>query len=126
MSLYAYFRKTTSLPNPRGSSSRRAPSCIESANKQVSAELAASIQSAITTRTRDPYNKYGPKEKAESAGYAVQHGTSAALGHFKDRFPELKWSTVNDWKEAMVKATKKSVIKGQLEKIVVLEEKKRG
>ena len=38
-----------------------------------------------------------PKEKAEIAKYAVQHGTSAALRHFKDRFPELKLSVVNDW-----------------------------
>ena len=38
----------------------------------------------------------------------VQHGTSAALRLFKDHFPELKWSTVNDWKKAMVKATKNS------------------
>ena len=105
-------------PNPQGSLSRRIPSsCIESANKQVSAELAASIRSTTTKRKRGPYNRYMPKEKAKIAKYAVQHGTSAALRHFKDRFPEPKLSVVNDWKEAMLKATKKSVSKGQLEKI---------
>ena len=62
-----------------------------------------------------------PKEKAKIASYTVQHGTSAALRYFKDHFPELKWSMVNDWKKA-----KKSVSKDHLEKIVVLEEKKRG
>ena len=93
-------------PNPQGSLSRRIPSsCIESANKQVSAELAASIRSTTTKRKRGPYNRYMPKEKAEIAKYAVQHGMSAALRHFKDRFPELKLSVVNDWKEAMLKAS---------------------
>ena len=31
------------------------------------------------------------------------HGTSAALHHFKKEFPELKWSTANDWKNAVIK-----------------------
>ena len=77
MSLYTYFHKTTSLPNPQGPLSRWIPSsCIESTDKQVSAEFAAPIQSAITTTTRGPYNKYTPKEKGEIASYPVQHGTS--------------------------------------------------
>ena len=25
------------------------------------------------------------------------------LRHFKTEFPELKWSTINDWKDAIVK-----------------------
>jgi len=34
--------------------------------------------------------------KATIANYAVSHGTAAAIKHFKDEFPNLKWSTVNN------------------------------
>ena len=34
------------------------------------------------------------------------HGTSAALHHFKTEFPELKWSTANNWKNAVIKQKK--------------------
>ena len=79
------------------------------------------------SRKRGPYKKYTPKNKAEVANnYATFHGTSAAIRHFKARFPDLKWTTDNNWKEAMIKATTMSARDGQLEKIVVLEEKKRG
>ena len=74
---------------------------------------------------RGPYKKYPSKDRAEVANYSTLHGTSAAIRHFKARFPDLKWTTVNDWKEAMIKETKKAARDGQLE-IVVLEEKKRG
>ena len=64
-----FVKQLAHIPNPPGPSSRQIPSsCIKSASKQVSAEL---IQSAITTRTRGPYNKYTPKEKDEIASYAV-------------------------------------------------------
>ena len=75
------------------------------------------------SRKRVQYNKYMPKAKAEVASYTTLHGTSAAIRHFKDLFPDLKWTTVNDWKQAMMKATKKSTRDGQLEKIIVLEKK---
>ena len=128
MSLYAYFQKTSKscLPNPQGPLSKQLPSsCIESANKHVE-ELAKQTTMETKSRKRGPYKKYTPKDKAEVANYATFHGTSAAIRHFKARFPDLKWTTVNDWKEAMIKATTKSARDGQLEKIVVLEEKKRG
>ena len=45
----------------------------------------------------------------------------------KDRFADLKWTTVNDRKEAIIRATKKSDCSGgQLKPIEALEGKKRG
>ena len=128
MSLYAYFEKTSKscLPNPQGPLSKQLPSsCIESANQQVE-ELAKQTTIVGKSGKRGPYKKYSPKERAEVANYATLHGTSAAIRHFKARFPDLKWTTVNDWKEAMLKAASKAAIDGQLKKITELEEKKRG
>ena len=77
------------------------------------------------SRKRSPYKKDTPKDKAKVANYATLHGTSAAIWHFKACFPDLKWTTVKNWRKAMVKATTKPARDAQLEKIVVLEEKKR-
>ena len=54
------------------------------------------------------------------------HGTIATIRHFKDCFPQMKWTTVNDWKKAMVVATKKAAKSGKAVQIYTLEEKKRG
>ena len=126
--LYAYFQKTSKscLPNPQGPLSKQLPcSCIGSANKHVE-ELAKQTTIVAKSGKRGPYKKYFPKERAEVANYATLHGTSAAIRHFKARFPDLKWTTVDDWKGAMLKATSKAAIDGQLEKITKLKEKKRG
>ena len=101
-------------------------SCIEAANNHVEEVAKQTTAEDAKGKKRGPYKKYTSKERAEVANYATLHGTSAAIRHFKARFPDLKWTTVNDWKEAMNKATKKAARDGQLEKIVVLEEKKRG
>ena len=50
----------------------------------------------------------------------------SAIRHFKAHFLDLKWTTVNDWKEAMVKVTTNPARDVQLEEIIVLEKKKRG
>ena len=128
MSLYAYFQKTSKrfLSNPQGPLSKQLPSfCIESTNKHVE-ELAKEITMGTKSRKRGPYKKYTPKDKAEVANYTTVRGTSAAIRNFKAYSPNLKWTTVNDWKAAIIKATTKSARDGQPEKIVVLEEKKRG
>ena len=41
------------------------------------------------------------------------HGISTALNHFKKEFPELKWSTANDWKNAVIKQKKINASRGQ-------------
>ena len=70
--------------------------------------------------------KYTPKEKAKIANYAVQHGSTAAVRHFKTEFPALKRTTVNEWKETMIKMTKWQKDTGICEPIVELETKKLG
>ena len=59
---------------------------------------AQSVSSGM--RARGSYAKFTPKQKATVDNYAVLHGTSAALRHFKT---ELRWLTINDWKDAIVK-----------------------
>ena len=90
------------------SASSYVSSSIAAANQEVSINLAAaggnnckdSAQSiATSSTTRRPYAKFTPKQKAIVGNYAVSNGTSAALWEF----PELKWSTVNDWKSAIIK-----------------------
>ena len=74
-----------------------------------------------------PYKKYTPKDNAEVANYVTLHGPSAAIRHFKARFLDPKWTTNRQRLEGSNdKATTKSARDGQLEKIVELEEKKRG
>ena len=127
MSLYAYFQRTSKscLPNPQGPLSKQLPSsCIESANNHVEEVTKQTTTEGAKGRKRGPYKKCTPNDRAEVANYATLHGTSAAIRHFKARFPDLKWTTVNDWKEAMIKATTKAARDGQLKKIVVLEEKR--
>ena len=113
MSLCAYFQKMNKscLPNPQGPLSKQLPSsCIESANNHVEEVTKQMTTEGAKGRKRGPYKKYTPNDKAEVANYATLHGTSAAIRHFKARFPDLKWTTVNDWKEAMIKATTKAAI----------------
>ena len=118
MALLAYFKKSNPskaiLPSPTGPLSLQMPSsCIEAANKCVTEELerTSASESSRKSTERRTYQKYIPKEKAEISSYAAMHGTTATIGHFKDCFPQLKW-TVNDWKKAMVVATKKAAKSG--------------
>ena len=64
-----------------------------------------------------------PKEKATIGNYAVLHGTSAAIRHFKSKHQDLKWSTVNDWKNAIFLKTKRNSHTGQVEPITEPESK---
>ena len=133
MSLLAYFEKSnpskTVLPSPTGPLSLQMPSsCIEAGNKCVTDELERTSASEPTTKStkRGTYQKYTPKEKAEISSYAAMHGTTATVRHFKDGFPQLKWTTINDWKKAMVVATKQAAKSGNPVQINKFEEKKRG
>ena len=137
MALLAYFKKTPkpaidALPSPTGPLSlKMQSSCIEAANKRVTEELqrtggASSSESGTKSTKRGVYQKYTPQEKAEISSYAAMHETTAAIRHYKGRFPQLKWTTVNDWRKAMAVATKKAIRSGEPVKIDRLEEKKRG
>ena len=60
------------------------------------------------------------------SSYAVMHGTTGTVRHFKNRFPQLKWTTVNDRNNAMIVATKKAAKNGNPMQIDKLEEQKKG
>ena len=84
--------------------------------------------SSTTRAVRAPYAKFNPKQKATVGNYAVSNGTSAALRCFKTKFPKLKWSTVNDWKNTIIKHKRVAGINRDEEPIDVVElvGKKRG
>ena len=112
MSLYNYFKPASVLPPPDGPLSKIVPSSsIQAANEAVQAILpdgtaAAGPKPSKNSKKRGTCMKYSPKEKARIGNYAVQHGTSAALRHYNKDFPNLKWTTVNDWKEAIIKGAR--------------------
>ena len=121
------------LPSPEGPLSHEVPSSsIQAANKSVSAifesEVATGSEAGVGTKKgkRGTYEKHSPEEKAKVGNYAVLHGTSAAIRHFKSKHPDLKWSTVNDWKKAVIAKTKRNYQTGQVDPITELESKKRG
>ena len=59
-------------------------------------------------KRRGAYQKYTDKEKAEIGKYALIHGVTAALHRFKNRYPELKYTTICEWKKAIAAEEKKS------------------
>ena len=134
MSLYDYFKPACAsiLPPPDGPLSRIVPSSsIQAANEAVKAALpdaaAAGMKPNIKKKKRGVYMKHSDEEKAMIGNYAVQHGTSGALQHFNDDFPNLKWTTVNDWKVTIIRKIKQDRARGmKCEPVVKLEGKKRG
>ena len=60
-----------------------------------------SAQSASSATQHGCYSKFTSKQKATIGNYTVLHGPSTTL-YFKKEFPALKWSTVNDWNNAIV------------------------
>ena len=117
MPLYQYFQREKSiLPSPDGPSSH-----IEAANKRVSEVLSAAAEPSKPGR--GVYTKYTPKDKARVANYAL---SSAAIRHFKDELPDLKWTSVNDWKRAVEQKKKIDRAHGRCEPVVELSGKKRG
>jgi len=51
-----------------------------------------------TNKKRGSYIKVTDEEKAKIGGYAAKFGTTDALRHFKQDYPNLKESTVRGWK----------------------------
>ena len=123
-SLYHYFEPSTSnspLPSPNGPLSREVPAItISKANKEITKVLKDS-KGEDGVKRREAYQKYTPKDKATIGNYAVIHGTSAALCHFKNKFPDLKYTTLCEWRKAIIVKTQKDN-----EVVTESEEKKRG
>ena len=125
-SLYQYFRKESPLPSPNGPLSREVPAgAISEANKEVTKVLKDSEDKdggkSRGTGSRGTHQRYTPKDKATIGNYAAMHGTSAALRHFKSKFPDLKYTTICEWRKAIVAKTRKDH-----EVVTELEERKRG
>ena len=57
---------------------------------------------------KDPTSDTG---RATIGNYAQMHGTTGTLQHFKTQYPELKYTTICDWKKAIAdeKKTKQPV-----------------
>ena len=126
MSLYRYFQREKSiLPSRDGPLSSKVPSShIEAANKRVSEVLSAAAEPSKPGR--GVYKKYTPKDKATVANYSLLNGTSAAIRHFKDELPDIKCTSVNDWKRAVEQKKKIDRAHGRCEPVVELSGKKRG
>ena len=139
MSLFKYFKRDSPLPSPSGPLSREIPStAIVAANDEVSKVLE---KAGTTSRTTEPstkpetkplangnsvkqrgsYQRYTDTERATIGNYAHVHGTTAALRHFKTRYPELKYTTICDWRKAVADEEKKTK-----QPVTKLTSKKRG
>ena len=70
-------------------------------------------------KRRGTYQKHTPKDKAMIGNYAVMHGISAALRHFNNKFPDLKYTTVCEWRKVIVAKNRKDH-----EMVTKLEEKR--
>ena len=53
------------------------------------------IEDKEDVKRRGTYQKYTLKNKVMIGNYAIMHGTSAALHYFKNKFPNLKYTTVS-------------------------------
>jgi len=53
---------------------------------------------------------YSRTERTRIGNYAVAHGTSAALNHFITKFQGLKYTTICEWKKAIIEISKKDQI----------------
>ena len=84
-------------------------------------EVMKALEDDKGVKRRGPYQKYTDKEKAKIGKYALMHGATAALRHFKDRYSELKYTTICEWKKVIAAEEKKSQ-----QPVTELKSKKRG
>ena len=118
-SLYHYFKRDSLLPSPTGPLSKEVPAtAISAANKEV-LECLKHSEDEKGAKKRGTYQKYSGDIKAKIGNYAAVNGTSAAIRHFKSDFPNLKYTTVCEWKNAVAALTRKSH-----EMVETLEEKR--
>ena len=124
LNLFRYFKVSSSspqvvLPSPDGLLSHEVPStAISEANKEVEEVMMGSRDSG---KKRGSYQKYTPKQKATIGSYALINGTSATLRRYAVEFPDLKYTTVCEWRNAISSQQKK-----ERESVTELHGKKRG
>ena len=128
--LFKYFKRERefSLPSPSGHLSHTMPSLmIQAANDSVLSVVSTAEENGCRDgKKRGSYAKLLSKDKARIGNYAVTHGTSAAIRYYQTEFPNLKWTTVNDWKTAMTAKMKQAHSSNEFEPITILEGKKTG
>ena len=106
------------LPSPNGPLSCEITStAISEANKEVQEVIA---RDSITKKRRN-YQKYTPKQKATIGNYVLLKGTSAAHHHYTGAFPDLKHTTICEWRKAISNQQKK-----EHESVTELHGKERG
>ena len=124
LNLFRYFKVSSSspqvvLPSPDGPLSHEVPStAISEANKEVEEVMMGSRDSG---KKRGSYQKYTPKQKATIGSYALINGTSATLRRYAVEFPDLKYTTVCEWRNVISSQQKK-----ERESVTELHGKKRG
>ena len=122
--LHHYFKQSTGnvlIFSPKGPLSREVPAiAISEANKDITKVLKDSKDEDGVKR-QGTYQKYTPKDKATIRNYAVMHGMSTVLHYFKNKFPDLKYGNVCEWRKVIIVAAWKD-----LEVLTELEGKKRG
>ena len=72
-------------------------------------------------KKRGSYQKYTAKQKATIGNSALTNGTSAALRRYAGEFPDLKYTTICEWRKAISSQQKK-----EHESVTELHGKKRG
>jgi len=121
LNLFKFFKVTSSspqvvLPSPDGPLSREIPStAISAANDEVKAVVHQS------TKKRGCYAKFTLQQKAIIGNYALINGPSAAICHYVREFPDLKYTTVCDWRKSISAQRWK-----ERETVTELHGKKRG
>ena len=81
-----------------------------STNRSVEKVVDVHVEFGSVSTTGDDYkaghyNHYSAKDEGTIGNYAIQHGTTAAVIHFKPQYQSPKWSTVNDWRKSLITKT---------------------
>lgn len=95
MSILNYFKRTSTLPDPKGPLSEEVPTVsIIEANKEVKKV----IDQPPKKRKGTTYIKVTPEVKAKIAKFAVENGNCAAARKYSKELKEhLNESTVRSW-----------------------------
>jgi transposase-like protein len=131
MALLRYFKRKDDglLPDPRGPLCGVVPSSsITCANAKVKAVLEADLKSSLTSSiaSRGPYTKYTAEQRAQIGKRAAEEGVASTVRYFANKYPNLKESTVRDWRNAYRYDLKKRRSAGDDTAVKELTAKKTG
>ena len=94
-SIEEFFKRSESLPDPKGPlSSNLSSSCITAANKAVQEVQKQQRE----PKSRGTYVKLSDDQKAEIARYALQNGNNVAVKYYSKKLEKpIKESSVRTW-----------------------------